>query len=330
MRQQHLQHQSQYQDLRLGDLLRGIWQAKLFLLVGLVVGILCSAGFLWVSVPHYQAGMMIGPAQVMAVNQVMQDRDDDRVSMNPAEQKFIQFQVIYKGVSVASLLLRDPRIVEGLRDDRAFMYGKGQQEWNARELSDYIARRVWFDDFGETVLKSLNYQHSDPIFAAYFLQQIHRVSDQIIRADMRKSVDGRIVYLERESAKVMNPEHRRIMTDLLMEQERARMVVLMDEPVAANIIEGAAVNARPVWPNGYLVLGGFSVLGLMMGYLAFGVMQGREVRRYLSFKHRKAISYTKWFKDDSSNNNVNYDEKRRSILRDIVGVKPNDFEQGSG
>ena len=108
------------------------------------------------------------------------------------------------------------------------------------------------------------------------------------------------------------------------------MLVLMDEPVSAKVIEGAAVSARPVWPNTYLVFGGFGVLGIVMGYVTFGAVQAGRVSRYLSSKHRRALSYTRWFKDDGSNNNVDYEERRRSILKDITGVRPRGFEKDSG
>ena len=60
-------------------------------------------------------------------------------------------------------------------------------------------------------------------------------------------------------------------TGLLLEQERARMVVSMDEPVAAKVMEQASSLPKPVWPDVPLLLFGFGALGLFLGYVVFGV-----------------------------------------------------------
>ncbi len=324
-----MRHDTASSDLNVADFLKEIWQAKVFLFLGVIVGLMCAFVFVKSAVPHARAHMMIGPAQGMEIS-ARSDRDMPAAGYDAArseqthsQQNFVQFQARYSGAGVAKLLLRDPRIVEGLKADQAFVFSKPRDGWNPAILSDYIAKRVWFDPFGETVLREMNYLHPDPGFAAYFLQQIHRTTDQLIRAEQRAAVDQRIAYLERESAKAMNPDHRRAMTTLILEQERVRMSVLMDEPVAAKVVERSAVSAKPAWPDTALVYTLFSAMGLFVGYLVYG-LSGVRRRSFVKAArgHRtageeeqgKAMNYARWFKTDAQNSNIDYETRRRNTM----------------
>ncbi|MGB0720329.1 MAG: hypothetical protein ACPGRX_07640, partial [Bdellovibrionales bacterium] len=223
---------------------------------------------------------------------------------------FTRFEAMYAGPSVAALLLRDQRVRDGLADDYAFS-SDGEAEWNAAQLSAYMRGQVWLDPFGETALRALQYRHPDPQFAAYFLQQIHRTADQLIRKDIRTGVDERIDYLERAIGKTPNPDHRRAITGLLLEQERVRMMVSMDEPVAAKVIEKAYAAPRPVWPDPYLFYGGFLLLGLLIGYVVFNGVAAFQNRvdvlgdEAAQRQDRKMpLSYSRWFDAGAGNENA--------------------------
>ncbi len=315
-----------YDDLNLISLLREIWQAKVFLFLGLIVGSLIAFGFISISEPQFEARMMIGPAEPLdiSVQAGFQDGQSsyvlppDRALSPEIVSNFVRFEAMMRGVSVSRLLLRDETIQAGIKNHRAFIFEESRESFQPAELAKHIARRVKFDRFGETALKEIVYSHPDRAFAAYFLQQIHRVTDQLIRAELRNTVDERIAYLERVLGKTTNPEQRRIVTNLLLEQERARMTVSMDSPVAAAIIEPAASGVRSVWPDYALIYSGFGFLGLLIGYLTFGVVQyqKREVflknemlkRRQhnmsgedLQHKPQRPLKYGRWFQNAPDN-----------------------------
>ncbi|MBL4805312.1 MAG: hypothetical protein JKY71_10635 [Alphaproteobacteria bacterium] len=52
---------------------------------------------------------------------------------------FTRFENSYKGVAVANLLLKNPEITEGLKQDRTFIFSEPTQEWSAEELAEYIS-----------------------------------------------------------------------------------------------------------------------------------------------------------------------------------------------
>jgi len=288
-------------DLNVGAFLREIWAGKLWILSFAAIGVLCAVIVHVLTVPRYEARMMLAPVQSAEYfADRMQSRNGDGVIVPQAIQDrksghhFTRFQALYDGVSVAEILLRDPQIVAALENEQAFRFSNTEAEWDAAKLAAYIDDRVWLDAFGETPLREMKYRHADAEFAAYFLQKIHRVSDQLIRGDLRGQVDERIAYIERVIARSMNPDQRRAMTELLMEQERFKMMVSMDAPVAAQVIEKASASVKPVWPSLYLLYFGFMALGMFLGYIVSGFVQQKE--------QKIVENYKRWIsKEDSAN-----------------------------
>lgn len=326
----------EYDDLNFISLFREFWDARLFISVGVFVGVLLAFCFTVLAQPKYEARMMVGPAQPLEVSMQARFQDGQNSYVLPSERvkpsetvsHFVRFEAMMRGVSVSRLLLRDDRVLNGLKNDRAFIFDDGRDGVQPTELAKYIARRVELDRFGETPLKEMVYHHEDREFAAYFLQQIHRVADQLIRAELRGKVDERIDYLERVLAKTVNPEQRRIVTNLLLEQERARMTVSMDAPVAAMVVEPAASSVRAVWPDLALVYSSFGLLGFLAGYVLFGLIaykqqeellkrevsitpQKPEMRgQDLQHKPKRPLKYGSWFQN-RPDNDVSEDINRR-------------------
>ena len=308
-------NKAQQSDLNMIGVLREVWAAKLFLLVGLCVGVLAAVCFSVLAVPKMEARMMVGPAQPMDASMQAEFQDGqnsyviggERNNAREAVSNFTRFEAMMRGVRVARFLLRDERIVVGLKNDIAFVFEDGNTDVQPAELAHYIARRVTLDRFGETALREMVYRHRDGKFAAYFVQQIHRISDQLIRSELRGQIDERIGYLERVIAKTNNPEQRRIVTNLLLEQERALMMVSMDAPVAAAVIEPVASGVRAVWPDAGLLYGGVGLVGLLLGYLVFGVVhyqdeendagEQKTVVRGKDLRHqpKRPLKYGSWF-----------------------------------
>ncbi len=306
----------------LGDLVIEVWRARVFVLCGLGVGFLLALAFMFSALPHYRAVMILSPASPMgAVSaRVTADRNgaeaygDSRVDDGAL---FTRFEAMYKGASVAALLLHNEVILEGLERDRAFIFSEGELEWNAAKLSEYIARRVVVDPVGETDLRQFYYDHVDPKFAAIFVQQIHEVTDGLIRYSMRRDVNERIEYLHEALGGVNNPEHRRGLTDLLMEQERLKMLVSINQAYAASVVEPSIARERAIWPSRGLVFAAFMGIGAFLGFVVYSVRHAGLDARIVSDNGRSAHDLTAsralakkstrkmrdWVRRDSGNNN---------------------------
>lgn len=283
----------------LGALMREIWAGRAWVLAGALIGLVVAFVLMQAAVPHYAAQMVLAPASPM---NMASGSDEDAARPSAETMSYERFEASFKGVAVAGLLLRDPEITAGLARDKAFVFSKSEDAWSAEKLAEYIARRVEVDPVGESSLRILRYLHPDGEFAVMFLQRLHNVSDGLIRHGLRREVNERIAYLNKAIVENHNPEHRRALTDLLMEQERLRMLVSIDQPYAAALVVPAAASVKAHWPDGFLVYAGFGFAGALLGFVMFSSWRAGQ-RDVLAVLPQRKVRQQEWFFPESGNNN---------------------------
>lgn len=305
------------QEETLADLMKEIWSGRGFVLAGLAIGLILAVAFMVVAVPHSRAKVILAPANPMnmAATQPVQSGLQER-SLSQEELSFARFEASFKGAAVAGLLLRDPEITAGLQKDRAFKFFRTERGWTPEKLADYIGERVKVDPVGETPLRTLSYLHPDKDFAVSFLHRLHNVTDGLIRHSMRKDVNERIAYLNMAIAETMHPDHRRAMTDLLMEQERLKMLVSIDQPYAASVVVPAAYSVKAVWPDPALLFVVFAAVGAFLGFVVFSIRK-LEAQDILAAFERVPIKQQEWFFPESGNENEKPEPKKP-----LTGKKP--------
>lgn len=272
----------------LGDFLADIVQARRFIALGMLAGLLIAALFTALATAFYRAEMTIAPATPLngaqfspvtaegnfsALNYVLQ-----HMSAGSAPE-FIRFETVYAGPSVAALLLEDPKILKGLRYERTFKRLRRNQNWSPEKLSDYIARRVKIVPVGSTSLRKMRYLHPDRRFASYFLRRTHALTDGLIRQRLKAEAQERAAYLREALQKASHPEHKRALTGLLLEQERLLMLVSIDQPFAASLVEPPSSSLKPAWPDKLLVFPAFVFAGGMIGFILHGFRTGLRATR---------------------------------------------------
>ena len=287
----------------LADLMREIWAGRSFVLGGLLVGLVCALGFMALAVPHSEAQVVLAPANPMNMSSAHKGQGNNNdVVLSRENLSFARFEASFKGAAVAGLLLRDPEITAGLQKDRAFQFLRTERGWSPEKLAEYISERVVVDPVGETPLRTLSYLHPDQDFAVTFLHRLHHVTDGLIRHGMRKDVNERIAYLNTAIAETMNPDHRRAMTDLLMEQERLKMLVSIDQPYAASVVVPAAHSVKPAWPDAVLVYVSFIAVGAFLGFVVFSLRK-LEAQDIMAALERVSVKQQDWFFPESGNEN---------------------------
>jgi hypothetical protein len=259
-------------DLNIIDVTQHVYKARWRVIFGALIGAIAAVILLSVIPSSYRAVMIVAPADGYALGDYASAHGgtsatyDKIVSLpfwRPMEPEgistdFYRFVQTARGPAAAEILRKDDTIRTALADkDMA----------SASALSDYMTRRVDIQPVGATPLRRITYYHPDPEFAAAFLRKAHLVADQMIRRDRRRMAQARIDYLSASLERTANPDHRRIITGLLMQQEHILMLANLDEPYAAIIVEPAAASARPVWPDRPMTIAGFALLGAMLGYL---------------------------------------------------------------
>ncbi len=263
------------------DVLYDMWRARYYMLFSAIIMLIFAFIFLGLSQKFYKAEMIIAPATHMGqgmekASQIGEGSiyvQHENLQTNAA---FLRFEHIYSGASVASILLHDDKIISALEFDRNFEFSKGKSEWNVSDLSQYLKDRVKLEPVNGTILRKMVYLHPNKNFAAYMIGKIHLVSDLIIRKTILKQTNDRIDYLNKALSSTTNTGHRASLTALLMEQERLKMMVSLDQPYAASIIEKPFVYSDYKYPDPYLVYTLFLFVGLFMGFIIYGLRHYNE------------------------------------------------------
>ncbi len=255
----------------LNDVIAGLYRAKFFIIFGMILGLAAAALFLTSTIPAYHAQMIVGPAAPIIYDARASEAANIAVDTADANaMNFTRFEATLTGPTVAGMLLKDEKIFEGLMQDRMFGAMKAREQWTPQILSEYIRRRVHIEPVGETPLRRLVYYHPSSGFAVYFLTRLAETSDSLIRRSIRSEAEKRVNYLQDTSRSVSNPENRRSLTDLLMEQEKLMFLASVDQPYAATVVEPAASSSRPRWPSRFLVIAAFMMAGGLAGLVAHG------------------------------------------------------------
>ena len=257
------------------DVLRDVWRGRLYVLSFTVLFLVIALLFMALAQPYYRADMIVAPASPMGRGmqpsaQIGEGSMQVQMEDLQSTAAFMKFETIYDGFSVAKVLMRDREVMNALSFDRAFEFSKGREPHTPELLEEYLSRRVTLEPVSGTPLRRLSYLHPNQEFATYMIGRVHRVTDEIIRRRILQETNGRIEYLNAALAKTNNPDHRRNLTALLMEQERLKMLVSLDQPYAATIVEMPHVSSKPRWPDPFLVYGAAFLIGGLLGYLVYG------------------------------------------------------------
>lgn len=262
----------------LNDVMAQIWKARACVILGAIFGALLAAAYIFTAQSDYKIKMILSPANPMNGAEISSLLADDnlfalrylvqRVGVANSSD-FLRFENIYHGPSVADLLLDDERIIDGLNRDLAYGYIQNDKPWSAERLSEYLGDHVKLSPLGASPLREMSYHHPDPDFGRYLLAEIHQISDFLIRQNIHSESSQRIDYLKKAIDETSNPEHRRALTTLLMEQERLRMLVSIDQAYAASVVEPPSASVKISRPEPKLIFPVFIMLGGFLGYLVF-------------------------------------------------------------
>lgn len=300
-------------DRTLFDIREDILQARAWIVSGIVLGCLSGLVFIYLAVPKYEARMIVSPATPMTeVSAAAVSSHDNFSGLRDLLQKgvfsgsadFLRFENIVTGPSVAAKLLQDEKIQKGLALDKTFRFSKKQTQWTPEQLADYLEQNVELQPVGSTALRRIVYQHPNREFAIYLLHAVQDVADLLIRSKVREEAQIRVDYLQQESTKTINPDHRRALTSLLLDEERLLMLASIDQPYAANIIEPPVASRQTVWPDAMLIMPILMFLGTLAGFLLHGLLKAHRKTQF-------TIEEKGWFRSEGSNTN----EPRRSLGR---------------
>ncbi|MDB5491884.1 MAG: hypothetical protein JWO78_1733 [Micavibrio sp.] len=268
----------------LSDVRHSVWKAKLSVVVGGVFGLLAAIIFLSVAVPHYRVTMLVGPAEHAPkadIKALLPDNPSFALQYlvstmgSQDSSDFMRFENTLRGPAVAAELLKDAKIKDGMAHNGPFVFSPAAEIDSPQELSDLLQKEISIDPIGNTPLRRIGIDVSSREFGLYVLNKAYAQTDGLIRAEVLNQARNRAAYLQDMLGKVNNPDHRRALTALLMEQEHIQMIMGANEAYSAIIAEAPSVSVKPWWPRKSLILAGFVFAGMVLGF-ALGAARARR------------------------------------------------------
>jgi len=262
----------------LGDIARDVWAARFWLLGGAFFGLLLGMAVLFISIPQYRATMIVAPTtrsgtpdiSALFPNNASFAMEYVLQSFGPGDSSdFMRFEAILREATIASTLLKDPIIRNGLRNAKRYRVWQKAPPADATGLADWLQKRLVIESVGTTTLRRLVFQHPEPAFAGYMLEALYNAADNTIRTELAGKTENRIAYLRDALMDTDNPEHRRALTKILLDQEQIKMILAVNEAYAASIAEPPSVGLRPDWPRRSLILPAFMMAGFFLSFILY-------------------------------------------------------------
>lgn len=258
-----------YASENLPELIARVWRGRKFVFWGMAVGLIIALSLILLLKPKYEATMIVAPPSHDSrtdsfVEGVFVYAPDVEARIPTGSPEFIRFEQSLRGAAVASLLFKMDHMVDKIGEDSVWR-GLSNDINSSQDLSLYLANHIQVETMGATSSRKITYRHPDPDFAVKLLVMMRKADDQIIRTSVKAETETKIEWLKTEFAKTLNPDHRQAMAQLLMSEERRRMLLSLETPYAVNVVEEAASTPRPVVPNRPMIVVMLLLVGAACG-----------------------------------------------------------------
>jgi hypothetical protein len=247
-------------------LLRAIWAMRARLLP-LVTGLFAAGAALVLLWPRsFVAGAVVAPAETssIAVSSLLAPSPfaqggllDPRPNGN-----FAVYLGALRSPEAAAMLAREAGLLGRLTERRAAGPGGAlRRALGLRVEADlddavlWLERRLAVTQSLASVTWTLELTDPDRAAALDALTRLHGFAEAEVRADLAATTRRRVAALEARLAEERDLFLRNALYELLAQQQRAGLVVMADEAVAARLVAPPSVELRPSVPNRPLLLG---------------------------------------------------------------------------
>ncbi|NQV56195.1 MAG: hypothetical protein HQ503_10090 [Rhodospirillales bacterium] len=157
----------------------------------------------------------------------------------------------------------------------------GQKAWlppGTVALADYLKREIRVKMTENPDVKVLSYQSGDQKFVKHFLGLVLIENDQLSRLLREKHLDSKIEYLTRKMKEVTGDEYRDALIQLLVEEEKERMLLESGDYFAIDVIRPISVSNEPTFPRPIPLLALSLFGGGIIGGIAFWLLRASHSR----------------------------------------------------
>lgn len=263
----------------LGDAIGDSWAARVYIFIGAMLGLMAAVVFLIIITPRHTATMIVEPAErsggtdiraLFPENSGFAQKYLTKAIDSGEATDFIRFQSILLGPSVAKRILEEhPEVIKGIASGKQMLFLGGPRIKTPVQLSNYMKKNVSVTPVTGSPMLEVSYLHPDPQFAVNFIKDIYEAADRIIKDSIKEQAIRRSTYFKKALDDEENPQYRKALSSLYMEQEHVLTMLAMNEPFAANIAEPATTGLAPDWPSYPIVIGVFMFAGMFWNYGRF-------------------------------------------------------------
>lgn len=253
----------------LPHLLNRVWQKREYVLQGIGIGAVVAIALMVLLKPHYEATMIVAPPSHDSrtdsfVEGVFVYAPEVEAKIPTGSPDFIRFEQSLRGAAVANLLFKMDGMTAQISKDTTWR-GLSRSITTPEDLAHYLDNHITIETLGATSSRKITYRHPDPEFAVKLLTMIRKADDQIIRTSMKTETETKIDWLKSEFQKTLNPDHKRALAQLLMSEERRRMLLSLDTPYAVSVVEEASASSQAAVPNRMMIAVILVVVGAICG-----------------------------------------------------------------
>ncbi|MFO1247303.1 MAG: hypothetical protein U1E93_03565 [Alphaproteobacteria bacterium] len=157
----------------------------------------------------------------------------------------------------------------------------GRPGWTAptpERLADYISKNLSASKVGLSNIYRLQYRHSNPKFARYFLDAVYRAANELIRQQYLTRINAHMAFLSDRMSRESVAEVRMSLALAIEEDAKQLASASSGLPFAARAISVASVEERPVSP---------SVLPTLLMTIFLGLIAGFAVSYFARYRRNK-------------------------------------------
>jgi uncharacterized protein involved in exopolysaccharide biosynthesis len=210
--------------------------------------------------------------------------------------------------------IRSRELADALSKDQKLMQSLFSQNWNAEkgqwqektttvgELKKAVKRILgipvyaWQPPAGSDVQKlienfieikedkltqivTIRFASSNPTFAKEFLWKIHQNADLILRQRSLRRANQNVKYLQQKLNNLDVASYRQALTDILVQQERFRMIASSNVAFAAEPLGPPYTPATPTRPRSSLILALTLLIGSITAFLTSLLLEVKAAKR---------------------------------------------------
>ena len=251
--------------MALEALIRGIWNWRWRLLLAALLLYASLAMLVWFWPRSFVAQMVLAPAETtgMATSTLLTPVPmlqpallDSRPGGN-----FGVYLGALRSMEAARMLAAQTPILAQMTERRGSgLPGRLRRLFDLRiaadadDVQNYLENALSPTQDGGTVSWTVELPWYDRLLALDMLERLHRFGEAKVRADLANMARRRITLLQAAIAAERDAFARNTLYDLLAQHERAALVMLADEAVAARLVSAPMVELRASVPNRPLLL----------------------------------------------------------------------------